>query len=49
MELKVLAGTHGTKPVGLWGREVRHDKHRFHKKRYLDITIYLGMCMNLPA
>ena len=30
-ELQVLAGTHGTKPVGLWGGEVGHDKHTIKK------------------
>ena len=26
----MLVGTHGTKPVGLLGGEVGHDKHTFH-------------------
>ena len=28
----MLVGTHGTKPVGLLGGEVGHDKHTIHKK-----------------
>ena len=36
-ELKVLAGTHKTKPVGFQGGEVGHDKPTFHKKVFLNV------------
>ena len=32
VELKVLEGTHGPYPMGLWGGKVGLEKHTKHKK-----------------